>query len=51
MIRTGFGNLVKSIFDYFYDPKILIENKDYARDKVDFRDWEEKEIKNEINKD
>ncbi|MBI4650309.1 hypothetical protein HY745_03290, partial [Candidatus Desantisbacteria bacterium] len=45
MKEKGFGNKIDKIFDYFYDPKIHIDNKDYARDKVDFRDWETKEIK------
>ncbi|MEW6087577.1 MAG: right-handed parallel beta-helix repeat-containing protein [bacterium] len=44
MDKKGFGFPVKKIYDYFSEQFCKIEGKDYTRDKVDFRKWENKEI-------
>jgi parallel beta-helix repeat protein len=44
MDKKGFGLHIKMIYDHYKDQFCRVKEKDYARDKVDFRNWEHNEI-------
>ena len=45
MNEKGFESHIMMIYDYYKEQFINIEGENYERDKVDFRNWKENEIK------